>query len=404
MKKILSALILPLFLLTTASSVYYPPGGFDFEPTLPQLNICSCNPDCNPELCEVDGCTGTKECSAATCVIQNSGCADEDCNTTHTIHMSLCDFSRDTCKLGCFTQSCRDNCDDDYDVCIANCQDNFDECDACTGKWSSCVKDEPCCGVTCDDNEECDSGSCVCADTQERCLADGTGNGVDDDCDGDVDEGCAVCAEGETVACTEDGCNGVRTCDDDGEWDDCVKNNPCCGVTCDSNELCDASSGDCVCIDSVERCALDGTGDGVDNDCDGDVDEGCSEEPVDEGDEEGEGTEGEEGEGAEEGSEGEGTEGDDSEGEGNDAGEGTEGEGTSGQDTGGTGTTPPGGPGQPIIPTPPTSGSGLDMNLVMILVIIVVIGIITLAAIAMMKKKGGQAPPPQPAQPVVIQQ
>ncbi|MDY0001337.1 MAG: DNRLRE domain-containing protein [Polyangia bacterium] len=75
-------------------------------------------------------------------------------------------------------------------------------------------------------------------------------NGLDDDCDGLVDEGCP-CSNGDTRACgTEEGAcvAGVETCAA-GEW------GPCLGGVGPVAEIC---------------------ADGLDNDCDGVVDNGCT--------------------------------------------------------------------------------------------------------------------------------
>ncbi len=136
-------------------------------------------------------------------------------------------------------------------------------------------------------------------------LCDGS---VDEDCDGTIDEDCDCisgdtqpCFSGDPVfagvgACVE----GTQTCDDAGKW------SACDGEVLPSDEDCDAIDNDCdasvdegfepeicgqgICQVSVETCE-DGSPtrcvpltppdpnedcDGVDDDCDGAVDEGCT--------------------------------------------------------------------------------------------------------------------------------
>lgn len=138
--------------------------------------------------------------------------------------------------------------------------------------------------------------------SQEDC------NGLDDDCDGQVDEEC-LCTSGDTQACGTDlgECEpGSQACDSTGSW------GPCEGAIGPVPELCNGLDDDCddVLDDFLaEQCyappeetkwvgpckpglmAYDGPGlmwtcqgyvypepetcDGVDNDCNGVVDDGC---------------------------------------------------------------------------------------------------------------------------------
>jgi len=146
------------------------------------------------------------------------------------------------------------------------------------------------------------SGGGDCIPTEEVC------DGFDNDCDDLVDEDCD-CIQDETQYCYSGPAElvglgvcaeGIQTCTLQGTWGDCV------GEVLPSDEVCDGQDNDCngetdegfgtvtcglgICQNTVDEC-IDGvpnpclpgspnpngeTCEGSDDDCDGQVDEGCS--------------------------------------------------------------------------------------------------------------------------------
>ncbi len=206
-----------------------------------------------------------------------------------------------SCDVGGPSVECP-GCVPDIEVCNGlddDCDGEVDEggvCDACTD----------------DDTRTCDTGlQGVCADGTETCVGgqwSGTCiqdtasseeicNGLDDDCDGTVDEGLGTttCGVGECQV-TVDYCVG-------GVVQDCVPGEP-------GEEVCDGLDNDCdgqvdedlgtttcgvgVCQVTIDNC-IDGVpqecvpgepsdevcGDGLDNNCNGEIDEGCACTPDD---------------------------------------------------------------------------------------------------------------------------
>ncbi len=200
--------------------------------------------------CSTAGSEGCAACFwSGTCTPPAETCngADDDCDTACDEIFACCAGTLDSCSTGCGSTGSR--------LCSASCGWG-----SCTPPAETCNGADDNCDTVCDDGFTCcrgTSGPCTtgCGSTGTRVCDTSCGwgsctppaeicNGVDDDCDTVCDEGFGCCA-GSTASCaTTCGSTGTLTC-----TAGCTP-----GATC---------------TPPAEVC------NGVDDDCDTVVDEGC---------------------------------------------------------------------------------------------------------------------------------
>ncbi|MBP8811392.1 MAG: hypothetical protein KBG48_15835 [Kofleriaceae bacterium] len=265
------------------------------------------------------------------------GVADDGCSCAPGSTLSCYDLPTGTAGVGVCaagTQAC--NADGTgYGACLGAigpsaevCGDGLDnDCDGASDEGCVCA---PGSGQSCYSGAPGTEGVGACVAGTQTCAADGTawgacagevtptaevcGNGLDDDCDGVADDGC-VCAPGSTATCDTGSAGvcaaGIMTCNVDGTgYGVCVAvtapvaeacgnglDDDCDGVVDDGCVCAPGTTVTCstgsagVCAAGAQTCNADGTGygecvavtapvaevcgNGLDDDCDGRIDEGC---------------------------------------------------------------------------------------------------------------------------------
>jgi hypothetical protein len=252
------------------------------------------------------GSTGSQRCDADTCTYE--ACVppaevcngeDDDCDGRIDQTFACVTGATRTCTSGCGTagtQTCTAGCA--WGTCVPSpeaCNGMDDDCDSmCDETFTCCAGSSGDCTTSCgsEGTRTCSAacGWSVCSPPGETC------NGMDDDCNGGCDD-TFMCCSGRTGACTTScGTTGSRTCASDCTWNSCTPpaeicnaiDDDCdaviddgfecipsavrgCETSCDSTgtQTCTAGCTYGACVAPSESC------NGLDDDCDSLIDEGC---------------------------------------------------------------------------------------------------------------------------------
>ena len=240
--------------------------------TTPNPNVCvQClaSTDCsgNTPVCNASNtciaCSGDGDCGGSTPACQASGGCGE-CSATNS---TLCTGTTPVCNAG-------------TGVCVA-CSGDSD----CGGSTPACQTSGACGQCSATNSTACVGGTPVCDATSGTCVQCTTST----NCSGAT----PVCTGGTCVGCTSDSdCSGsTPACQPSGACGECSATNStqCTGATpacltstatcvecvangdCAAPSTCDTTTHTCVCVPSgAEVC-----GNNVDEDCDGQLDNGC---------------------------------------------------------------------------------------------------------------------------------
>ena len=225
---------------------------------------CESDEDCASGICQdgVDFSVCTELCSEGSCP-EGFSCEPFPGGVSLCVAVAVC-LDEDNDGYGRGSACAGSDCDDADETTASGFEENCDgrdnDCDGEVdeGVLNACgrcgeVPEEVCNGFDDDCDGEVDEGvanACgLCGEVPEEVC-----NGLDDDCDGTPDDGvCRECDLGEVRSCYagDEGTDGL-------------------GICVAGEQRCE-TSGWSVCVGSV--LPADETCDGVDNDCDGDIDE-----------------------------------------------------------------------------------------------------------------------------------